>query len=91
MTSEKEEVFVVDANGWERQIVAGMVVGLLPVLRTDVNQSIAMHKSAGKGGYLDGLEGAGLLDWKTAPAKTCNHVTAESGGRQSTLPGTFKE
>lgn len=89
MTSKQ----IVDVRLVEHQIVVGMVEDLLPVLRTDVNQSIAMGKGerSGGGGYLNTLDGAGLLDWKTAPTKTSRHVTAEGGSLQSTLPGTFKE
>jgi hypothetical protein len=91
MTSKQ----IVDVGLVERKLVEALVMDLLPVLAVDEKTvriwSRAPGKKGGDGGYLEQLEGAGLLEWKTAPTKTCSHVTAESGGRQSTLPGTFKE
>ena len=79
MTSQKKAI-VVDV---ERKLVESLVEDLLPALQLDVSTAIAMHKiscggEGGKKGYLDQLEGVGLLRWFSSPTKTCGHVTAES-------------
>lgn len=84
MTSDqsKKRQGELDLPVLEQELVAAVVVDLLPALQEDVTGAQGMWKNGNNkissgGGYLDTLDRVGLLRWFSAPTKTCGHVTAE--------------